>query len=268
MSYERSNPARTASNGSDNLCRFYRFSGQLRTEVPINLHERLRQKLSGGGAYVFQYFLSEYQAMSTRQLFSLVCALVCASSVGCCMMPYGGCGMGACGGPSCGIAEPGCCCPEPACGCSDTCCEPACGCCDSCSGPSCGCCDSCCEPACGCYDACCEPACGCGDVGCGAGVGSCPILGNCFFMQRLRQAFYGSGYYGGCCGGCGGCSGCSEELYYNEWQNDPPCNCHSAAKTGGHYGGAYGRRAFLAKQHQNLTDDLRTANQSSGPILR
>ena len=193
--------------------------------------------------------------MSTRLFSLIVLALVSASSMGCCMMPGGGCGMGACA-PCCGMAEPDCCCPEPCCGCSDACC-------DTCCEPCCGCGDDCCEPCCGCGDDCCEPCCGCGDVGCGSCVGSCPILGNCCILKRLKKAFCGCGYYGGGC-----CGGCSSEHYWNEWQNDPPCNCHSSAKTGGHYGGAYGRRAFLAKQHQDLTEELRVADGQSGPILR
>ena len=187
--------------------------------------------------------------MSTRHLFSLILALVCSSSIGCCGY-MGGCGRGmggqmyggpSCGCPSCGCPEASCCCPE-----------PACGCCDACTGPSCGCCDACCEPACGCDD-CCEPSCGC-DVGCGTPVGYYPILGNCCIIQRLRQAFWG------CSSGYGGCS---SEPYWDEWQSNPPCNCQGGgqASTGGHYGGAYGRRAYMAKQHQNISEELRFADQ-------
>ncbi len=184
--------------------------------------------------------------MSTRQIFSLLAAIMCATSVGCCAM-HQGCG-GMCG-PSCGMCEPACCCPEPGCGCTDTCCEPGCGC------P---------EPCCGCSDPCCEPACGCTDVCCGSGVGCCPILGNCWLIQRLRQACNRCYSYGGCCDGCSG------EMYWNEWHNDPPCNCRSGghAYTGGHYGGAYGRRAFLAKNHEKLTEELRMADGGSNSVYR
>ena len=90
-------------------------------------------------------------------------------------------------------------------------------------------------------------------------VGGCyPILGNCCIIQRLRQAFWG-------CSSCYG--GCSSEPYWSEWQNNPPCNCRagggSVASTGGQYGSAYGRRANMAKQYGNISDELRFADQGS-----
>ena len=198
--------------------------------------------------------------MSTRHMcYLLAFALLSLSNVGCCGT-MGGCGAGIGGqmyGPgcaSCGYPEASCRC-EATCGCNDVCCET-----------SCGCSDVGCEATCGCSDVCCEASCGCGDIGCGSRVmAPCPILGRCLIMQRLRMAFrncYGSQQWN-----YGGCNGCSSEGYSSEWHNDPPCNCQSAS-TGGHYGGAYGRRAFLAKQHENLSDDLRFAEEDSGPILR
>ncbi len=187
--------------------------------------------------------------MSTRHIVFLIFALVSASNLGCCGTMRG-CGFGY-GGQmygsncaSCGFSEASCCCEdvysEASCGCSDACCEA-----------SCGCSDACCEPSCGCYDDCC-------DVGCGSGIGPCPILGQCWILQRLRRAFTGNyGCYGGC----------SSEGYWSEWNNDPPCNCQTGS-TGGHYGGAYGRRAFLAKQHQNISEELRFADEGSGPTYR
>ena len=185
--------------------------------------------------------------MSTRHIYYfLVFALLSASNIGCCGYMRG-CGAGI-GGQmygsscaSCGCPEASCCCPEASCGCEDTCCEAGCGCSD------------CCEAVCGCSDYC-EPACGCGDVGCGSGVsGRCPILGNCLIMRRLRKAW-------------NNCYGCNSQGYWSEWHNDPPCNCQAGA--GGHYGGAYGRRAFLAKQHQNISEELRLADEGSGPTFR
>jgi len=176
--------------------------------------------------------------MSTRHIILLIFALVSASNIGCCgtMRGYGfgyGGQMVGSNCASCGFPEASCCC-------EDVCCEAACGCSDVC-----------CEASCGCDDVCC-------DVGCGSGVDPCPILGRCWFLQRLRRAFSGS--YG-----CNG--GCSSEGYRSEWYNDPPCNCQTNS-TGGHYGGAYGRRAFLAKQHQNISEELRFADEGSGPTFR
>ena len=202
--------------------------------------------------------------MSTRHIVFLIFALVSASNIGCCGTMRG-CGFGY-GGQiyssncaSCGFPEASCCCEdvsyEAACGCSDVCCEAACGCSDVCYEAACGCSDVCCEASCGCDDVCCDVG---YNVGCGSGVGPCPILGRFWFLQRLRRAFSGSyGCYGGC----------SSEGYWSEWNNDPPCNCQTGS-TGGHYGGAYGRRAFLAKQHQNISEELRFADEGSGPTYR
>ena len=198
--------------------------------------------------------------MSTRHLsYLLVFALLSVSNMGCCryMHRYGA----GCGGQMYGSGCASCGCPEASCCCEDTCCEAACGCSDCCE-PACGCTDYCCEPECGCTD-CCEASCGCNDVGCGSCVGGrCPLLGNCLIMRRLRKAFRGCAY-----NSCDSYNGCCSEGYWSEWHNDPPCNCQSAS-AGGHYGGAYGRRAFLAKQHANISDDLRVADEGTGPVLR
>jgi hypothetical protein len=203
--------------------------------------------------------------MSIRHTYYLlVFALLSVSNVGCCGY-MGGCGTGL-GGQMYGAGCASCGCPEASCCCEDTCCEAACGCSDVCCEPACGCDDVCCDASCGCSDGFCEASCGCNDVCCDVGCGSavagpCPIFGRCLIFQRLRTAFNN-------CYGCyGGCDGCSSQGYLNEWQDSPPCNCQSAA-TGGHYGGAYGRRAFLAKQHEQLSDELRFADEGSGPILR
>ncbi len=184
--------------------------------------------------------------MSNRHIYYLlVFALLSASNIGCCGYMRG-CGMGFGGQMYSGNCA-SCGCPEASCCCEDTCCEASCGC-DDCSEASC----DCGEASCGCDDVCC-------DVGCGSGVtGRCPLLGRCLIMQRLRKAFRGC---------YGGYSGCNSEGYWSEWHNDPPCNCNSAS-TGGHYGGAYGRRAFLAKQHQNISEELRLADEGSGPTFR
>lgn len=182
--------------------------------------------------------------MSTRHVYLMIFALLCASHVGCCGYMQG-CGMGM-GGQvydsccaSCGCPEASCCCPEA------SCCCPEASCC--CPEPSCCVEDPCCEASCGCDDVCCG-------VGCGSGIAPCPILGRCWILQRLCRAFRGN--YG--------CYGCSSEGYWSEWHNDPPCNCQA----GGRYGGPYGRRAQLAKQHQDLSQDLRFANEGSGPTFR
>ena len=51
-------------------------------------------------------------------------------------------------------------------------------------------------------------------------------------------------------------------MYWNEWHNDPPCNCNSGghAYNGGHYGGSYGRRAEMARNHRKLSEELRMAD--------
>jgi len=195
--------------------------------------------------------------MSTRHIYYLlVFALLTTSNIGCCGYMRG-CGAGY-GGQIYGSSCASCGCPEASCCCEDVCCEASCGCNDCCEA-TCGCTD-CCEASCGCTD-CCEASCGCNDVGCGSGVaGRCP-LGDCLIIRRLRKAFRGCGF------GAYTCNGCSTEGYWSEWHNDPPCNCQ-AGTAGGHYGGAYGRRAFLAKQHENISDDLRFADEGSGPILR
>lgn len=181
--------------------------------------------------------------MSTRHIYFLIFALLSVSNLGCCgyLRGYGGQTYGS-SCASCGVSEDCASCglPEASCGCEDVCCEATCGI------------NDCYEASCGVDDV-------CTDVGCGSSVAPCPIIGQCWFLQRLRRAF--SGNYG-CYGGC------SSEGYVSEWQNDPPCSNCQARSTGGHYGGAYGRRAYLAKQHQNISEELRFADEGSGPTFR
>lgn len=205
--------------------------------------------------------------MSTRHICCLFLALACVANVGCCGYLRGcGCGFGGqvyndcC--PSCGVAEADCCCPEPGCSCPepDCCCPEAdCSCPEAdccCPGPSCG----CAEPACGCDDVYCDDVCCDTQVGCGSCVGGgCPTIGNCWILQRLRNALTG-------------CSGCGTDTYWSEWHNDPPSNCPTCnqygGSTGGHYGGQFGRRAYLSERHQNISEELRFAEEESGPIYR
>ena len=175
-------------------------------------------------------------------LMQLSLAVCCLANVGCSLM--GSCGSSCCDDctATCGVPEagcgcedfPSCGCPEPAgCGCADVGCDATCGCPDA----SCGCPDA----SCGCPDA----SCGCpdsctGGVGCGSGCSkkSCPLL-NCNFIKSLF--------------GCGGCAGCSNEVYWSEWNNDPPCDCdpcdcygNYTGQGGGYYRAPYQRRNGVA----------------------
>jgi hypothetical protein len=150
--------------------------------------------------------------MATRQLYTMILAVVCAASVGCCGGIGNRCLSGSCGSGCDSCATCGC--PDATCGCPDDCCDTAtCGCPDDCCDTAtCGCPDDCCDSCatCGCPDA----TCGCPDdcgttVGCGSSVG-----GSCRLLQRMRKAF-------------SGCSGCSSEAYWSEWHNNPPCDCNS-----------------------------------------
>ena len=151
--------------------------------------------------------------MATR-LYTLILAVVCAASVGCCGNLANRCLSGGCG--ACCDPCASCGCPDATCGCPDTCCDPCASC--GCPDASCGCPDTCCDPcascgcpdaSCGCPDTCCDPcaSCGCPDASCGCpdtccdtcttavGCGS-PVIGQCRLMQRIRNAFCG-------CSGCG-----------------------------------------------------------------
>lgn len=170
--------------------------------------------------------------MATRQLYTLILAVICAASVGCCGGLANRCLSGGCGGGCNSLASCGC--PDATCGCPDACCDPcascgcpdaSCGCPDTyCDTASCGCPDECCDTAtCGCPDDCCDPcaSCGCPDASCGCpdecgtsvGCGS-SVMGNCRLLQRIRNAFSGN-------------SGGSSELYWSEWHNNPPCDCNT-----------------------------------------
>ena len=203
--------------------------------------------------------------MATRQLFSLILAVVCTASVGCCGNLANRCLSGGCMGccdpcATCGCPDATCGCPDATCGCPDTCCDTCCDAACGCPDAACGCPDSCCDAACGCPDECCDPcaSCGCPDASCGCPTNCCssvgcgsPVVGRCRLLQRMRNALCG-------CSGCG-------DLYWSEWHNNPPCNCNSCATcTAG--AANYCRPSQLA--HRKINSPRQLAQEDLGTTYR
>ncbi len=187
--------------------------------------------------------------MPIQHIMLSILGIVCAANLGCQGCFRGGYGLS---GPafadscaSCGVAD-----TCASCGVADY--GPGCGVADTCA--SCGVADY--DPSCGVADASCGVADGCGSgVGCGT-----PVLGNGRVLQRLRNLICGVGYGG-------------SETYYSEWHSDPPSQCENCDRHGNYtggsqYNGANRRRRYITEQHQNLSDELRFADQGEETTYR
>ncbi len=145
--------------------------------------------------------------MATR-LYTMLLAVVCAASVGCC----GGLGqcplIGGCGGgcASCGLADASCGCPDASCGCPEA----------SCSCP---------DASCGCPDASCGLPESCDSCSTSVGCGS-PVIGQCRLLQRIRNALTG-------------CSDCSSDVYRGDWHTNPSCDCDACSSGSSSTAGQY-----------------------------